>query len=83
VLLQILPQPPQLFSSVALSITQPFCGLEQVISVPVHLGEQTPEEQLGPCDPAPEQAVVQLPQWFASVLRETSQPLLGTVSQLE
>ena len=81
--LQTLPQPPQLFSSVALSIGQPFCGFEQEIRVPVHLGTQVPAAQLVLLAPAVEHAVVHVPQWFVSVLMLISQPLLETLSQLE
>ena len=80
---QTLLQPPQLFSSVALSIGQPFCGFAQEIRVPEHLGAQVPETQLVAVAPAAEQAMAQVPQWIGSVLRLTSQPLLATLSQLK
>src|SRR6187431_125263 len=84
VLLQTLPQTPQLFTSVAPLIVQPFCGLPQESSVPVQFGVQMPERQLLPAEvvPVAEQAIRHVPQWALSVLRLTSQPVLGLPSQL-
>jgi hypothetical protein len=80
--LQIFPHSPQLFSSVAPSTVHPLAAL-QVSSVPVHLGRHFPPIQLVPPEPVPvvEHAVVQVPQWFTSVPRLTSQPSLAAVLQ--
>ena len=84
-LLQTLPQPPQLLSSVAPLMVQPFCGLLHESRVPEQVGVHRPERQLLPAEVVPvvAHAIVQVPQWLSSVLMLASQPLLALLSQLE
>jgi hypothetical protein len=77
------PHPPQLFGSVVVVVSHPLPGLLSQSAVPGtgHVEHpQTPVVHFG-VHPAVGHLFGQLPQWFTSLLRFTSHPLLGSPSQ--
>ncbi len=76
------PHAPQL-PVVRRSTSQPLAAERSQSPYPgSHTAPQTPPEQVTPVAPPPtEHDVAHAPQWFASVARSTSQPLVGSLSQ--
>lgn len=78
----MMPQPPQLSTSLRVSISQPFVGLESQSRKPMAqlATVQAPDVQLQLAF-IPLQLVVQLPQWSTSLRMSVSQPVTGLESQ--
>jgi hypothetical protein len=75
------PQPPQLASSLARLLVQPFSGLPQASQLPLQVGVQSPLAQLVLLAFVVPQTVPQAPQSWTSEMTLDSQPSASPPSQ--